>query len=99
MRDSSDIDLVVFVNGLEDIKDLQRERKKLLKRIRQKVNHWKWPTVAKPTIKKYGICCKIKEHTVDILPAFDAVESEYCILSLFFFSLFFVQIIEKCCFY
>ena len=85
MRGSSDIDLVVFVNGLEDIKDLQRERKKLLKRIRQKVEREKWPTVSKPTIKKYGICCKIKEHTVDILPAFDAVESEYRILSFSFF--------------
>ncbi|KAK7478388.1 hypothetical protein BaRGS_00030392, partial [Batillaria attramentaria] len=72
----SDIDLVVYFNGLHNIQDLERARPTLLNLIEAEVAQLNWRQfLGRMVLKKkttHSVCYILYGTGIDILPAFDA---------------------------
>ena len=78
MRGSADIDLVVFFNGLGEIKKLMQKCRQLLNELEAKVDSYEpWRGRVKLRQKMlYFLSYNLEGMTLDILPAFDVVKGE-----------------------
>ena len=79
MRESADIDLVVFFNGLSSIQDLQRIRKSVFDLIEDFIKDYEpWQDrIEKKKRTRFSVSYFLDGHEVDILPAFDLTSCEY----------------------
>ncbi|KAK7478391.1 hypothetical protein BaRGS_00030395, partial [Batillaria attramentaria] len=71
VRDTADIDLVVYVDGVTTIKELKRARPGILNHLKERVEEY-GPWKGKIELKKqtkYALSYKYGNHDVDILPA------------------------------
>ena len=82
VRDSADVNLVVFLNGLTGIRDLETARPRLLRELENQVRRHSWRSgqVMLGASKKYGsgfsVALTLDGEDMDILPACYAVRSE-----------------------
>ena len=77
MRGSADIDLVVFFNGLGEMKKLMQKRRQLLNELKAKVDSYE-PWRGRVELRKmlYFLSYNLEGMSLDILPAFDVFKFE-----------------------
>lgn len=79
MRESADIDLVVFFNGLSSIQDLESIRESVFDLIENYIKDYgPWHRRIRPKKRtRFSVSYFLDGHEVDILPAFDLTSCEY----------------------
>ena len=90
VRDSADIDLVVYVNGLNSIRQLSRKRRPLLEVLKERAERYPdWSgEIEEDKTTRFSVSFNYGEHEVDVLPASDILESEVfvSVVNFFFFG-------------
>ena len=89
VRDSADIDLVVYVNGLNSIRQLSRKKRLLLEALKERAARYPdWSEeIEEDKTTRFSVSFSHGEHEVDILPASDVLKREVFDSVVNFFSL------------